>query len=730
MLLQRIALERFRHLDQQEFVFEAGLNLIKGPNEAGKTTLQEAIFFALLGNPRRGTLQRGPRVSDRIAWGAHKPFRIALEFEDTDGTSYRLEKDWSAQQASLTNLQTGETREDIDSVDQAISEMLGCGSFKLLRSTVCVEQDAIDNISAGSQEIGDQLRSIVTGGGVDETAVSSALDDLDNKIAQMERGWRTHAPRNPGPIKVTLDEIVRIDAQLSQIRPQVQRVELARETLIALEARIGEIEQALTPRRSLKEACDARFKLVESRDDWKAKEEKLEARVDQIESTMRQMERIDEALKAYPGFEAIDREVEQDLQSLHQRGRMLREKTEAWSAELERLKARRSAETRGAAGLPIPPLVGASVGLVWFLTGVAIGVVSSWGTGLMVGAPGLLLAMGSLMWLVIALSRPRPPDLASQVRAREADLAKGQDETQQVTRDLAERLAAFGCTTWDEFLRRLSEYRKLLAQAHDAQTRRDILLGEQTLEVWQEARRRASRHRRDAERALESPEMRKAAEVTALEYEELMNSIERLERELAEKKEEAIRCQALLDAPTHTIEHVHRLEEQKAAAERSLAHLQEWLGIYRLARDAIEEAKEYTMRSARDELEPRIGAFLGRITRGRYQKVKADDDLNLSVFSEERGDWVAVDGDVLSRGTVDQLYFATRLALIDLLYRDAKPPLLLDDPFVKFDPERRSQALALCREIAQEHQVLLFTCSEAYDPFADHVIEMPGVIGR
>jgi recombinational DNA repair ATPase RecF len=44
MLLQRIALERFRQFDQQEYTFQPGLNIIKGPNEVGKTTLQEAIL--------------------------------------------------------------------------------------------------------------------------------------------------------------------------------------------------------------------------------------------------------------------------------------------------------------------------------------------------------------------------------------------------------------------------------------------------------------------------------------------------------------------------------------------------------------------------------------------------------------------------------------------------------------------------------------------------------------
>jgi uncharacterized protein YhaN len=148
------------------------------------------------------------------------------------------------------------------------------------------------------------------------------------------------------------------------------------------------------------------------------------------------------------------------------------------------------------------------------------------------------------------------------------------------------------------------------------------------------------------------------------------------------------------------------------------------LSVCQVARDVIGEAKEQTMRSARDDLEPRIGRYLGAVTQGRYDSVEAGDDLNLRVFSREKGDWLAPDDGELSRGAVDQLYLAARLALIDLFYRDARPPLLLDDPFVKFDPGRREQAMALCKEIARRHQVVLLTCHDDYDGMADHVVEL------
>ena len=50
---------------------------------------------------------------------------------------------------------------------------------------------------------------------------------------------------------------------------------------------------------------------------------------------------------------------------------------------------------------------------------------------------------------------------------------------------------------------------------------------------------------------------------------------------------------------------------------------------------------------------------------------------------------------------------AERLALPE----DANCPLIIDDALVNFDAERRKQAMTLLEKIAQERQVILFTCS-------------------
>ena len=51
MQLRNLLLKNFRRFDRIEINFERGLNLVKGPNEAGKSTLQDAIITGLLDRP-------------------------------------------------------------------------------------------------------------------------------------------------------------------------------------------------------------------------------------------------------------------------------------------------------------------------------------------------------------------------------------------------------------------------------------------------------------------------------------------------------------------------------------------------------------------------------------------------------------------------------------------------------------------------------------------------------
>ena len=67
-----------------------------------------------------------------------------------------------------------------------------------------------------------------------------------------------------------------------------------------------------------------------------------------------------------------------------------------------------------------------------------------------------------------------------------------------------------------------------------------------------------------------------------------------------------------------------------------------------------------------------------------------------------------VDMKYLSNATVEQLYFALRLASADLLYEKDAFPLFLDDVFGNYDDERLAQTMQYLSHHT-DRQIFLFT---------------------
>lgn len=102
-------------------------------------------------------------------------------------------------------------------------------------------------------------------------------------------------------------------------------------------------------------------------------------------------------------------------------------------------------------------------------------------------------------------------------------------------------------------------------------------------------------------------------------------------------------------------------------------------------------------------LNRKASAVIEELTDGRYSRLVIDDSLHMHVWHENQQ--IAVEQ--LSQGTLEQIYFALRMAVADLLYAEDYP-IILDDTFAYYDDTRLERAMAWLAESGR--QVLLFTC--------------------
>ncbi|MHC1696064.1 MAG: ATP-binding protein [Eubacteriales bacterium] len=138
---------------------------------------------------------------------------------------------------------------------------------------------------------------------------------------------------------------------------------------------------------------------------------------------------------------------------------------------------------------------------------------------------------------------------------------------------------------------------------------------------------------------------------------------------------------------------------------RQIKKLSERHDAYELAIKAINEGVE----EMKDSVAPRLTSTAQRlftnVTGGKYSTLSADGSLTLSVT--EGGNKRELDS--LSAGTRDAAYICMRMALIGLLYGDNPPPLIFDDAFTRLDEGRFESMMNLIASIADEVQIIMFT---------------------
>jgi uncharacterized protein YhaN len=169
-----------------------------------------------------------------------------------------------------------------------------------------------------------------------------------------------------------------------------------------------------------------------------------------------------------------------------------------------------------------------------------------------------------------------------------------------------------------------------------------------------------------------------------------------------------------------------------AETEAAMAEAERDHDRLRLTESLIREADRRFREAHQPDVLRRAGAYLERVTGGRYPQLDLDEDvLRVRDAGGVLRD-VSADSGQLSRGTRDQVFLALRLAVADHL--DAgheRLPLLLDEVFVHWDPARQAAGLAGLRDMAGDRQILLFTCHPEFgarmaEVLGTHAIQLEG----
>ncbi|MDH6350497.1 AAA family ATPase [Brevibacillus sp. 1238] len=720
MRIEELTVTGFGKWQGAAFRFAPGLNLFYAPNEAGKSTLLQAIFAALYGMKRDyvKTARYLPEYEKYRPW--HQGEYETIITYQLGGKTYRLHRtllkereqarlfldpEWT----ELTDIYLEDRRKERNFLEKhlGLTRSLFTDLTWIRREPLEAAEHLLPSF-ADVQEASPLVHTIL-----------AELDRDLTSIGKKERAENTQMGKAASRVARKEQELADAEAawrMITQLAQSIRGWEEERQGLeqrrIRLQARMQKWQEQ---EQLLQERWQRSFTAVDRQEwDWWEQSAGSEEERQLHHQARKEVEKWGEPRTA-AAPEAMPDQALNELAADYERGVALRKQREQRHLRLAELavlalstgtRSRGQGQGQGRAqrqGNQAKRRKG--VLRLWGVAGVfaslgAVGLATEHPVlgGSAIGLALLLAALG-----VVVLRAKGGANSSSPAAAIDSQQALEGEQLQQeiaaLDAELAKLVGRYGVSDWDTFLakreelqRSVQEQRTVALENDLAKTRREELLAES----WGEALR-----------AILKREKRQCEEAGS----DCLAQLAHIEAELQELREKTARAHGEMNA--HESESVASARDEYEQAVQGLRQLQQRRDALQLARDTLLEAQGEWKRDVTPDVNRIASEVMSQITAGAYCDVRLDPGEGFAVRLLEPSRKQIVSQEQCSTGTADQLYLAQRLALLHHVSKRTEPlPLFLDDHFVHYDDERLRRTLAYVAELAAEQQVFLFTCHE------------------
>ncbi len=294
MKILALETERFRNLPDRTWTFDPALQIILGPNEAGKSALHEAIRIALFAS----ATSRDQRYLQARRWGAEDGIRLALHIQGPEGV-YQILRDFSARKNALI-LPNGTRRPEPDLL-AFLQQHLRIPTEAAFLATACVQQDELIRVRQDEKAVQPLLEQHALGG--TPVPIADLAKKLERHLTELRRGIDKPAPANPGPIRQLRDSLAALRAELADLQAKARQQARAAEDLATARQ---ELQTATEELRTKRDRLDRHQRLLAA-EEGKTKGEELMRRA------LAGLTRIAQLEATLPGLRTVHARVAESL---------------------------------------------------------------------------------------------------------------------------------------------------------------------------------------------------------------------------------------------------------------------------------------------------------------------------------------------------------------------------------------------------------------------------------
>ena len=155
----------------------------------------------------------------------------------------------------------------------------------------------------------------------------------------------------------------------------------------------------------------------------------------------------------------------------------------------------------------------------------------------------------------------------------------------------------------------------------------------------------------------------------------------------------------------------YTLVDELTETDRSIAALNDRYKAITLAKTAVSDASSLIKSNISPILSAQAGEYMRKATENRYSSIIVSPKLSFKYGVADGSSAISPrDTDYMSEGTRDAAYLSLRLALIGYIYKKELPPLVFDEAFSRLDDRRLASMFRIINEYTSKGaQAIIFT---------------------
>lgn len=667
MRIDNLKINAYGNIKNKDISLNKGINIIHGANESGKSTLLSYIVNSFYGISKT---KDGREISD---YEKYKPwegseFSGRIKYTLNDNSQYEIFRDFTKKNPKIYNERLEDITDnfEIDKKDGSkfFIEQTGVDKQTYLSTVVSMQQEV--RLEEKEQNLLIQKIANLAGTGEDNVSYKKALGKLQDKIRD-EIGTNKTTQK---PINIIEKEIEEINRKIEEIRPYKDKkygIDAEKEEL---KDQIKELE---IERKILQELRENELIENENKKEIQIKENNIKENASKVLTLKNKMKELEDIEKSIgENVSKLQSEIESKKQNQE-------ENKEVKST------SKKSIYLVIAVALIIVAVVFAVIVKNYVLAGIP-----------------LVLSIIDVIILAITQNKKKR-EIQEQKNKQEENRIKIAQEIENLTKELQDK-----------------EEEKRDLDSQISMIKGQLLLLENNNE---QISAQVNKIKTDL---LNTQNQDKNQIITKYKTEipiEKINSIidsnnlHSLEEQLNTNKIKLTGLEIEENTILPQLDNLVNLEERLEADRQKKTELLQKEEVINLAIENLNKAYEEMKTTITPKFTNNLSEGIKEITNNKYEKVAINDE-NGMIIENARGEYI--EANKLSTGTIDQLYLALRLSMIKDLSKETLP-IILDETFAYFDNARLEKIIQYLNEKTEEHQTIIFTCTNREKEILDNL---------